>query len=115
MSRLETIVRILFLPLLLSFILTPASAQITAVAQVSGTVADPSGSAVVNAQVSMMETDKALTRNTTTDATGHYAFLELPVGPYRLEVKAPGFKDYVQSGIVLVVNNNIQINVAMQV
>ena len=39
----------------------------------------------------------------------------LPVGPYRLEVKASGFKDYVQSGIVLVVNNNIQINVPMQV
>ena len=30
-------------------------------------------------------------------------------------MKTPGFKDYVQTGIELVVNNNIQINAAMQV
>ena len=37
------------------------------------------------------------------------------MGPYRLEVKASGFKDYIESGIVLAVNNNIQINVTMQI
>ena len=45
---------------------------------------------------------------------GHYVFPDLPVGPYRLDVKAHGFKDYIQNGIVLVVNNN-PVNVAMQV
>ena len=35
-----------------------ANAQSTAVAQVSGTVTDPSGAAIVNAQVSMTEVDK---------------------------------------------------------
>lgn len=99
----------------LTLVLLPASAQVTAIAQVSGTVSDPSGSAVADAQVSMTQTDKAATRTTTTDTSGHYAFLELPVGPYRLEVKATGFKDYIQSGIVLVVNNNIQINVSLEV
>lgn len=115
MSRHEMAIRGLFLGLLFGFILLPLRAQVTAVAQVSGTVTDQSGAALANAQVTMTETDKALTRNATTDATGRYAFLELPAGPYRLEVKAPGFKEYVQSGIILAVNNNIQINVAMQV
>src|SRR5215469_12589056 len=110
MSRVKTAI-----VLALFGFLGPLKAQVTAVAQVSGTVADPSGAAVANAQVSMTETDKALTRTTATDNTGRYVFPELPVGPYTLEVKAQGFKDYVQSGIVLVVNNNIQINVAMQV
>ncbi len=100
---------------LFAFSLAPARAQVTATAQVSGIVTDPTGAAVVNAQVSITETDKSATRSTTTDAGGLYIFAELPVGPYRLEVKAPGFKDYVRSGIVLVVNNNIQVNVAMQV
>ena len=95
--------------------LAPAQAQVTAIAQVSGTVSDPSGAAVANAKVLMTETDKTATRTATTDASGRYVFPELPVGPYRLEVNAPGFKQYVQSGIVLVVNNNIEINVAMQV
>jgi hypothetical protein len=39
----------------------------------------------------------------------------LPVGPYSLEVSAAGFKTYIQSGIVLQVDNNIQVNVTLQV
>jgi hypothetical protein len=39
----------------------------------------------------------------------------LPVGPYQLKVTASGFKTFVQSGIVLQVGNNVQINVPMQV
>jgi hypothetical protein len=99
------------------FLLWPAaaSAQTVAVAGVSGTVTDPSGSAIAGATVSMTETDKQLVRTTQTDGTGHYALLELPVGPYRLEVRVNGFKDYVESGLELQVDNNIQINVAMQV
>jgi len=89
--------------------------QTVAVAQVSGTVSDPSGGALPNAAVSMTEIDKDLARNTATDNNGHYVFPNLPVGPYRLEVKAQGFKDYVQTGIVLVVNNNVEMNVTMQV
>jgi len=85
------------------------------VAQVSGTVTDASGAAIVNAQVSMTEVDKDSVHSTLSDSTGSYTLPNLPVGPYRLEVKTPGFKDYIQSGIELVVNNNIQINVAMQV
>ena len=95
--------------------LAPARAQVTAVAQVSGIVTDPADRAVVNAEVSIIQTDKALPHTTTTDASGQYVFPGLPVGPYRLEVKAQGFKNYVQSGIVLVVNNNITLNVKMQV
>ena len=39
----------------------------------------------------------------------------LPVGNYRLEVGAPGFKNYIQSGIELQVGNSAQLNVTMQV
>src|SRR5215467_5338172 len=99
-----------------SFLFTPAVlAQAVAVAEVSGTIAVPSGSAIPNAEVSMVETTKQLVRSTTTDPSGRYVLPNLPVGPYRMEVKAQGFKDYLQTGIVLQVNNNIQINVAMQV
>ncbi len=103
--------------LLLSlFVITPATfAQAVAVAEVSGNVTDQSGSAIVGAEVSMVETTKQLVRATVTDSNGHYTLPTLPVGPYRLEVKKAGFKDYIQNGIVLVVNNNIQINAILQV
>src|SRR5215469_15147077 len=82
---------------LFGLFLAPLRAQVTAVAQVSGIVTDQADRAIVNAEVSITQTDKAVTRNTITDASGQYVFTELPVGPYRLEVKAQGFKDYVQS------------------
>ena len=93
----------------------PARGQTTAIAEIFGTVADPSGATVVGAQVSMTETDKHTVFSAVTNQTGHFIFPSLPVGPYRLEVKASGFKDYVQSGLELQVGNNIQINVALQV
>src|SRR6266849_64165 len=105
----------LFFALLLVVLAAPARAQAVAVAEVSGTITDASGGALPNAQVMMTETGKQLSRSTITDATGHYILTNLPVGPYILEVKASGFKDYLQSGIVLRVNNNIEMNVTMQV
>lgn len=92
-----------------------AHAQSTAIAQVSGTVTDSSGALVAGATVTMTETSKRTVRTTTSDSTGSYTLANLPVGPYRLEAKSAGFKDYVQTGIELSVNNNIQINIPMQV
>jgi hypothetical protein len=63
----------------------------------------------------MTETDKQSVHTAVTNPQGQYVLPSLPVGPYQLEVQANGFKNYVQSGIVLQVNNNVQINVTMQV
>ena len=97
-------------------ILTPtrSMAQAVAIAEVTGTVSDPSGAAVASAQVKMTETDKQQVRTTVTDSQGRYTLPNLPVGPYRLEVQADGFKSYIQSGITLQVGNSVQLNVVLQ-
>jgi hypothetical protein len=92
-----------------------ACAQTVAVAEVSGTVTDPTGAAIGGAIVSMTETDKQIVRSTVTDSLGNYTLLELPVGPYRLDVRANGFRNHVESGLVLEVGNNIRVNVTMEV
>src|SRR5579885_3633455 len=91
------------------------SAQAVAVAEVGGVVSDATGAAIPGAVVKITETDKQLVRTTTTDAQGAYTLPNLPVGPYQLEVNASGFKTYTQSGIILQVGNNVQVNVVMQV
>lgn len=91
------------------------SAQAVAVAEVAGVVSDSTGAAIPGAVVKITETDKQLVRTTTTDAQGAYVLPNLPVGPYQLEVNASGFKTYTQSGIILQVGNNVQVNVVMQV
>jgi Carboxypeptidase regulatory-like domain len=106
--------KVTFYLLLMVLAAAPLSAQAVAVAQVSGSVADSTRAAIAGAQVTMTETDKDVSRSAVTDASGAYVLPNLPVGPYSLEVKANGFKDYVQTGIVLVVNNNVQLNATLQ-
>jgi hypothetical protein len=89
-------------------------AQAVAIAEVTGTVSDPSGAAVASAQVKITETDKQQVRTTVTDSQGRYTLPNLPVGPYRLEVQADGFKSYIQQGITLQVGNSVQLNVVLQ-
>ena len=46
---------------------------------------------------------------------GAYVISNLPIGPYRIGVTAPGFKTYIQEGVLLQVNTNPTINVALEV
>ncbi|MGD0870062.1 MAG: carboxypeptidase regulatory-like domain-containing protein [Bryobacteraceae bacterium] len=90
-------------------------AQAVAVVEVDGHVTDPTGQAMVGAQVKITETGKHEVHTSVTDNTGRFALQELPPGAYRLEVTSPGFKTYVQTGIVLQVGSNPGINVRMQI
>ncbi len=92
----------------------PVHSQTVAVAEVSGTVSDETGAAIAGAGVTITETERNQARTTTTDNDGRYVFPSLPVGPYRIEVSSSGFKAYSQSGILLQVGSNVQVNVTMQ-
>ncbi len=99
------------------FLLIPSAAYAQAVAnaQIAGLVTDASGAAVASARVHAIQTDTGATRETLTGNDGSYTLPNLSVGPYRLEVGAPSFSTYVQSGIVLQVGNNVRIDVTLQV
>src|SRR5690242_6114365 len=99
----------------LTFIPLPAFSQAVANARVTGQVSDPTGAAVAGATVKMIETEKSVSHETKTDANGRYTLPNLPVGPYRLETSLSGFKTYTQTGIVLQVGDNPEINISLQV
>ena len=92
-----------------------AQAQAVAIAQVSGRVTDPSGAPVAGAIVKATESGKQQVHTTSTNDQGGYVIPNLPVGEYHLEVQSPGFKTYGQSGILLQVGNNVEINATLQV
>ena len=97
-------------------VLSPPSVHAqTAVAEVSGTVTDPSGAAVASANVNLVETERGVSHPTVTDSSGHYVMPNLPVGPYRLEVSSAGFKTYIRFGIILQVSDHAQVNLTLQV
>jgi hypothetical protein len=81
----------------------PAAGQYTT-ASFGGTVLDPAGAVVPDATVTVQNEGTGLTRTVTTQPNGEFLFPALPVGNYRLTVTKPGFTTYVQTGIVLTVN-----------
>src|ERR1700730_4477634 len=71
---------------------------------IRGTVSDPSGAVVQSATVTAKRSETGLTRTATSDHSGNYLLVELPLGQYQLEVAAKGFQKYLQEGISLNVN-----------
>ena len=90
-------------------------AQAVAGSQVSGVVKDSSGGVLPGVEVTITKTDTGTARTVITGADGAYVFPNLPVGPYTLKVVLQGFNTYVQEGIVLQVNTNPTIDVALAV
>lgn len=91
-----------------------ASAQ-EASASLRGTVTDGSGGVVSRAQVTAIQTETGLQRTAVSDAQGAYVLLALPVGHYRLEAQANGFKKFVQEGISLDVNQTAAVAIRLAV
>ncbi len=90
-------------------------AQATQVSQIAGIVEDASGSAIPDAQITVTNTDTGIVRTTDSGSDGAYIVSNLLPGPYRLMVTKTGFAPYAQTGIVLQVNTNPQINITLKV
>jgi hypothetical protein len=90
-------------------------AQSVSTAQISGTVQDQQGAAIPGAEVKVTQTGTGAVRTIQTGADGYYTLLNLPVGPYQLEVRKEGFTNFVQNGIVLQVNTNPVVNATLQI
>lgn len=83
-------------------------------AQIHGAVSDPSGAAVIGAQVKAIHQQTGLIRTTLSGSTGNFSLPNLPVGPYTLQVTYQGFQTYNQTGIVLQVDDNAKIEVVLK-
>jgi len=90
-----------------------ASAQLST-ATMFGTVADSTGAAIPNATLVFTQTQTNFARQTTSNGEGQYRAEFLPVGPYSVKVDSPGFKQIVQTGIVLAAAQEAALNFSLQ-
>ena len=84
---------------LAAFLCTLAFAQ-TFTSSITGTVTDPTGAAVSNAQVQIKNMATNGTRDTVSSNDGTYQISNLAPGTYQITVTAPGFKTFVQTNLI---------------
>jgi hypothetical protein len=82
---------------------------------ISGTVKDPAGKLLSNANVNVHEVNTGLEYRARTDGKGYYTLPVMPVGNYELEIKVSGFRAYQRKGIALDTNAALTIDAALQV
>ena len=76
----------------LALLLCPAAFNQTITASLQGRVADNSGAVLTRANVTATNTETGFSRSTTSDDLGQYKIASLPVGTYKVEVKAGTFQ-----------------------
>jgi len=104
--------RYLFLVLLL---IAPFASAQNSHGSITGQITDPTGAIIPKAQVVVTNTDTGYTSKVIAGSGGFYTAPELPPGPYKVAVQAPGFKDYVQTGIHIQTQENATVNVKLSV
>ncbi len=109
MRKFQIFVLITLLLSLVSFV----TAQSTS-GSISGTVSDEKQAIIPNANVTVKNVDTGFTRNAQTDSDGRYRFVNLPIGSYQVTVEASSFGKFVQTGIVLVVNQDAVIDASLK-
>ena len=101
------------------FALSAFAFACTALAQsnagtVTGTVTDTTGALLPGATVQISNSVSGYSRNTTTDAGGHFQFVNVPMNPYQLGVSASGFQAKTVPVVIksaIAVSTNIQLAV----
>jgi carboxypeptidase family protein/TonB-dependent receptor-like protein len=97
---------------MLLLIATNVQAQSTN-ATITGRVTDPAKAVLGGARVTLINAGTNVVRSATTDAAGSYLLTNVPPGDYRLQVEKEGFKSVIKPGIVVHVQDNLEINFEM--
>ena len=95
-------------------VLQPAWGQ-EVTAGIVGTVTDPSGAPIKDANVTVTDNERGTTTTAKTNDAGAYTALRLPVGTYSLKVSAPGFQTASYPPFTLQLNQTARFNVQMKV
>ena len=97
----------------LSMFVDSASSQSTSV--VEGTLVDASNAAVPEAKVTLTNQATQVAYRSTSNSLGVFRVAALPLGIYRVEIEATGFKPWVETDLALEAGQVRTLNVALEV
>jgi outer membrane receptor protein involved in Fe transport len=95
---------------------TPRTAAAQALyGSITGTISDSSGAAVPGVTVTLTNEETGLELTGVTDATGNYTIRNVLGGTYTLKASLQGFKEFVQTGIPIIVGGIARINGRLEI
>ncbi len=97
-----------------SVLIPPATAQQT-LGGITGTVTDTSGAVVVGATINLVGDQTKLSRTQTTNSSGNYLFVNLPIGNYTLSISQAGFQSQSIPAILVQANRTATVNVELKI
>ena len=100
-----------FVPLLFAAAVTAQAPT----ASIVGHITDTSGAAVSGAAVKVRNLETGAARTVTTDDSGNYSLISIPIGAQELSGEKTGFRPVKQTGIHLVVGQQAVINLKLEV
>ena len=86
----------------------------TSTATLAGTITDPSGAVVAGAVVELTNVDTNFTQAARSNQGGLYSFASVLPGQYRVEVKHPGFKTIIKTGLIVHVGDTVSQNFKLE-
>src|ERR1700738_3841111 len=93
---------------------THMSAQAATDAIVVGTVTDSSQEVIAGASVTLTHLATAATTKTITNSRGQYRTPPLRIGEYSLVIESKGFKQFIESGVIVDIGSVRQVNAALE-
>ena len=100
---------------LIAFVFSAGSIHGQTATSLRGSVTDQSGGVVSGAKITLTNTGTGISRTTNSASDGAYVFDPVAVGTYSVTVEKSGFAKYVQSGIVLELNQNGRLDVNLKI
>ncbi len=82
---------------------------------ITGSVTDQAGAVIPNAAIEVKNINTAAVYQSQSSSTGKYTFSQLPAGKYQMSSSVPGFKQYVRTGITVMVAQTLRIDILLEV
>src|ERR1700732_2031251 len=99
--------------LILAILLGASVTRADVTGSIQGVVRDRSRGAIAGARLTIINVETNLRYEETTGPDGSYRILSLPAGNYKLSVTAGGFRTFVETDIVVKVNDQLEVDVTL--
>ena len=99
----------------MAFLAIPSANAQQTLGGITGTVTDTSGAVVVGATVQVIGDQTKLSRSQTTNSSGTYLFVNLPIGNYTLSFEQAGFQSQTIPSLLVQANRTLSVNAELKI